>query len=63
MNSPETTASTETAGSDWYDQARVIDNEWVEIVLNTGAEEVRYRVPRRTHFDAVDRVVEMVAGT
>lgn len=40
----------------WFDDASVIDPEWVEVRVKTSrGDEVLYRVPRRTHFEKVDQ--------
>lgn len=41
----------------WFDDARIIDQHWVEIVIrdDSGAE-MRFRIPRKTQFETVDRV-------
>jgi hypothetical protein len=55
-----TQASTsEASEAQWFDEAREIDDDWIEVVLKTADGEVSYRVPRRTHFDAVDAVADL----
>jgi hypothetical protein len=41
----------------WFDTARVLDAEWLELTVTTPAGEVvHYRIPRRTLFDDIDRM-------
>lgn len=43
------------AESAWYDDVRVLDNEWIEIGVTTpSGEKVYYRIPRRTLFASID---------
>jgi hypothetical protein len=54
-----TPASPDAAGDRWFDDAQIIDEDWIELSLTTpGGEHVRYRIPRRTHFDTVDNAVD-----
>jgi hypothetical protein len=42
-------------GENWFDQARILDQEWVELDVTTPrGEKVFYCVPRRTLFQAID---------
>jgi hypothetical protein len=39
----------------WFDEARVVDPEWLEFSLTTPlGNQVRYRVPQRTLFEGMD---------
>lgn len=45
--------------SPWFSDAEVVDSDWVEIVVQKeGGESIRFRVPRRTHFDKVDQAAQ-----
>ncbi|HEX3588186.1 MAG TPA: hypothetical protein VHV74_01045 [Pseudonocardiaceae bacterium] len=45
-----------TEGEPWFDDARVVDREWVEYSVTTSSgQQVRYRIPRRTLFTAIDQ--------
>ena len=40
----------------WFNVARVVDDEWVELeVTTTKGVLVQYRLPRRTLFSVIDR--------
>lgn len=39
----------------WFEDVRIVDKEWVELLVTTpGGEKVYYRVPRRTLFREID---------
>jgi hypothetical protein len=41
----------------WYDDAEVVDGEWIEVSVTTSnGEKVYYRIPRRTLFHRIDKV-------
>jgi hypothetical protein len=40
----------------WFEEARIVDQEWIELLVMTPkGEKVYYRVPRRTLFRDIDR--------
>ena len=52
---PRTDAAAIRSEKAWFDEARVVDAEWVELSVTTAdGEHVYYRVPRRTHFRNLD---------
>lgn len=61
MTQPATEKSVEEDGP-WFGQAREIDSDWIELAVSTPDGQVHYRVPRRTHFDAVDAVVDLIVA-
>lgn len=43
----------------WFDNARILDQEWVELSVKTPAgNQVLYRIPRRTLFEKVDQAAQ-----
>lgn len=46
----------EHAEEPWFEEARIVDQEWMELLVMTPkGEKVYYRVPRRTLFRDIDR--------
>lgn len=46
----------------WFDYARDIDPEWIELRVTTkDGEHVYYRIPRRTFFQEIDEVTSSMA--
>lgn len=40
----------------WFDEVHIVDDEWVALDVTTPqGEAVRYRVPRKTLFESIDR--------
>ena len=39
----------------WFDDLRIVNNEWIEVSVTTiRGEKVWYRIPRKTLFSAAD---------
>ena len=45
----------------WFDKARIVDRNWVELSLTTPVgDSVSYRIPRWTFFEEIDQEIQPV---